>query len=108
MLAPSALLAMGHMRTVLVHEDGRRRDTLTFLYQLERGLATSSFACHCARACGVPRSVVRRAEQMLSEGPVARSAQDMEAEEEIARWFIGLDLAESGDRLLEQLRLKLE
>ena len=46
-------------------DEGRR--VVTFLYKLEDGVAEGSFGMHCAAMCGVPRSVVERAEVAARE-----------------------------------------
>ena len=40
---------------------------VTFLYKLEDGVAESSFGMHCAAMCGIPTSVVERAEVAARE-----------------------------------------
>ncbi|SPO40258.1 related to MutS protein homolog 5 [Pseudozyma flocculosa] len=102
-------LSVGHMQTVLVSPssssagdgDGAGdgpEEHLTFLYRLRPGLATASFAAHCAALSGVPAHVVERAREMIRDGAAAacRLPPDVEErlrdEEAIARAFVELDL----------------
>lgn len=49
-----------------IHVDDEER-RVTFLYQLEEGVAEGSFGMHCASMCGIPREVVDRAEDAAKE-----------------------------------------
>ncbi|KAL9110568.1 MAG: hypothetical protein Q9227_004926 [Pyrenula ochraceoflavens] len=49
---------------IMVDEQARR---VTFLYKLEDGVAEGSFGMHCASMCGIPASVVDRAEEAARE-----------------------------------------
>ena len=44
-----------------IHVDDEER-RVTFLYKLEEGVAMGSFGMHCASMCGIPKTVVERAE----------------------------------------------
>jgi DNA mismatch repair protein MSH6 len=46
-------------------DDAERR--VTFLYQLEPGVAEGSFGMHCAAMCGIPRKVIEGAEVAAKE-----------------------------------------
>ncbi|EME48689.1 hypothetical protein DOTSEDRAFT_141977 [Dothistroma septosporum NZE10] len=49
-------------KRMAVHVDDDRRD-VTFLYQLENGVAEGSYGMHCAAMCGIPNKVIDRAEE---------------------------------------------
>lgn len=49
-----------------IHVDDEER-RVTFLYQLEEGVAEGSFGMHCASMCGIPSKVVDRAEEAARE-----------------------------------------
>ncbi len=46
-------------------DDTNRR--VTFLYKLEEGVAEGSFGMHCAAMCGIPNSIIDRAEVAARE-----------------------------------------
>jgi len=52
-------------RMQVMVDDAQRR--VTFLYKLEDGVAEGSFGMHCAAMCGIPTSVVERAEAAAQE-----------------------------------------
>ncbi|KAK4634773.1 DNA mismatch repair protein msh6 [Fulvia fulva] len=49
-------------KRMAVQVDDDRRD-VTFLYQLENGVAEGSYGMHCAAMCGIPNKVIDRAEE---------------------------------------------
>ncbi|PFH62670.1 hypothetical protein XA68_12541 [Ophiocordyceps unilateralis] len=53
-------------RRMQIHVDNDER-RITFLYQLEDGVAEGSFGMHCAAMCGISRQVVDRAEVAARE-----------------------------------------
>ncbi|HEX8141857.1 MAG TPA: DNA mismatch repair protein MutS [Pyrinomonadaceae bacterium] len=76
---------------------------LSFLYKISPGVATKSYGVYAARLAGLPRPVVRRAEELLDEyesqggavkgastqgGPAHASASEMK----IAQTLLGIDL----------------
>ncbi len=53
-------------RRMAIHVDQEEK-RVTFLYQLEDGVAEGSFGMHCASMCGIPRGVIERAEEAAKE-----------------------------------------
>ncbi|KAF8542753.1 muts domain V-domain-containing protein [Trichophaea hybrida] len=49
-----------------VGDDDGERD-ITFLYQLEEGVADGSFGMHCAAKCGINRRIIDRAEEVAKK-----------------------------------------
>lgn len=70
------------MRMAIEVDEAERR--VTFLYQLEEGVAEGSFGMHCAAMCGIPRGVVERAEVAAKEW------------EHTSRLKVGLEKARKG------------
>lgn len=82
--------------------------SLTYLYRLKPGFAGTSHACHCARFCGVPESVIERADRICRIGLRAYHDAEAMADERIVRRLLELRLGneeEEGERgLKEQMR----
>ena len=80
------------MQTTLLPSLAHTYDSLTYLYRLRPGFTGTSHACHCARICGVPNSVVERADRIYRIG--LREWHDSEAmkDEAIVRRLLGLEL----------------
>lgn len=53
-------------KRMAIHVDDENR-RVTFLYKLESGVAEGSFGMHCAAMCGIPTSVIERAEVAAKE-----------------------------------------
>ncbi|GAC93298.1 hypothetical protein PHSY_000863 [Pseudozyma hubeiensis SY62] len=81
-----------HMQTLLLPTLASTYSSLTYLYRLRPGFAETSHACHCARLCGVPESVVERADRICCVG--LREWNDAEAvrDEEVVRRLMQLQL----------------
>lgn len=67
-----------------IHVDDAERN-VTFLYQLEQGVAEGSFGMHCASMCGISKTIVDRAEEAAKEweytGRLKTKAETRGAEE---------------------------
>uniref|UniRef100_V5F191 Uncharacterized protein n=1 Tax=Kalmanozyma brasiliensis (strain GHG001) TaxID=1365824 RepID=V5F191_KALBG len=83
--------------TLLLPTLAESHNSLTYLYRLKPGFAGTSHACHCARLCGVPESVVERADRITRIG--LRACHDAEAvkDEQIVRRLLGLRLGNEGE-----------
>lgn len=86
-----------HMQTILLPTLADSYNSLIYLYRLKPGFAGTSHACHCARLCGVPESVVERADRICRMG--LRAWHDGEAVrvEEVVRRLLQLELGNGGD-----------
>nr|WJN24927.1 DNA mismatch repair protein [Ustilago tritici] len=100
-LPHSLPIQRAHMQTLLLPTLTDLHNSLTYLYRLKPGFAGTSHACHCARLCGVPESVVERADRICRAG--LRQWHDSEAmrDEAIVRRLLqlqlGNDVEEGGD-----------
>ncbi|KAJ1031146.1 hypothetical protein NDA18_002365 [Ustilago nuda] len=100
-LPHSLPILRAHMQTLLLPTLTDLHNSLTYLYRLKPGFAGTSHACHCARLCGVPESVVERADRICRAG--LRQWHDSEAMryEAIVRRLLqlqlGNDVEEGGD-----------
>nr|DBA11330.1 TPA_inf: MSH5 [Kalmanozyma brasiliensis] len=96
-LPPSLPIQRAHMQTLLLPTLAESHNSLTYLYRLKPGFAGTSHACHCARLCGVPESVVERADRITRIG--LRACHDAEAvkDEQIVRRLLGLRLGNEGE-----------
>lgn len=56
---------IGPRRMAIDVDEAERR--VTFLYQVEEGVAEGSFGMHCASMCGIPKKVIDRAEEAARE-----------------------------------------
>nr|WJN24918.1 DNA mismatch repair protein [Moesziomyces parantarcticus] len=94
---PDLPIERAQMQTILLPTLAKTFDSLTYLYRLRPGFAGASHACHCARLCGVPESVVELAEHICRVG--LRTWHDSEADrdEAIVRRLLELDLTNDGD-----------
>ncbi len=84
-------------------------NSLTYLYRLKPGFASTSHACHCARLCGVPESVVDRADRICRVGLRAWHDSEAQRDEAIVRRFFELPLGNHAEgaekrRIQEKLR----
>ncbi|SPO20146.1 related to MutS protein homolog 5 [Ustilago trichophora] len=86
-----------HMQTILLPTLADSYNSLIYLYRLKPGFAGTSHACHCARLCGVPESVVERADRICRVG--SRAWHDGEAmrDEEVVRRLLQLELGSGGE-----------
>lgn len=57
----------------LIQED---KDELIFKYKLEKGTALKSYGVYAAKLAGLPKPVVRRAEQLLSEYEISHGKEN--------------------------------
>ncbi|CDW99651.1 hypothetical protein [Sporisorium scitamineum] len=78
---------------------------LTYLYRLRPGFAGTSHACHCARLCGVPDLVVKRAERIRRIGLRAWHDSEAARDEAVVRRLLQLELG-NGEEGAEQQRIK--
>ena len=85
------------MQTILLPTRADSCNSLIYLYRLKPGFAGTSHACHCARLCGVPESVVERADQICRMG--LRAWHDREAvhDEHVVRRLLQLELGYDED-----------
>lgn len=85
------------MQSILLPTLTESYNSLTYLYRLKPGFAGTSHACHCARLCGVPESVVEQADRICRVG--LRAWHDLEAgrDEEIVRRLLHLELGNGSD-----------
>nr|WJN24919.1 DNA mismatch repair protein [Pseudozyma flocculosa] len=81
-----------HMQTTLLPTLAHTYTSLTYLYRLRPGFAGSSHACHCARLCGVPESVVERADRIYRIGLHAWHDAEAKKDEAIVRRLLSLRL----------------
>lgn len=67
---------------------------LTFKYQLEKGTALKSYGVYAAKLAGLPKPVIRRAEQLLHEYEIsgAKANKQISAENELEAELNNLDL----------------
>lgn len=67
---------------------------LTFKYKLEKGTALKSYGVYAAKIAGLPKPVIRRAEQLLQEYEISNNKDFVPANEtsEIERQLNNLDL----------------
>lgn len=76
----------------LIEEAG---DKLTFKYTLARGTALRSYGVYAAKLAGLPKAVIRRAEQLLAEyeakASVERADPSGEEETELEKKLAGID-----------------
>lgn len=91
------------MQTLLLPTLAKSDNSLTYLYRLKPGFAGTSHACHCARLCGVPESVVERADRITRIG--LRAYHDAEAvkDERIVRRLLGLRLGNEGEGQVREM-----
>lgn len=108
-LPESLPIQRAHMQTTLLPTLVDSYNSLIYLYRLRPGFAGTSHACHCARLCGVPESVVERADQIQRVG--LRAWHDSEAvrDEKIVRRLLQLELGndstgEDQERAMERRR----
>jgi len=96
------------MQTILLPMLADTYNSLTYLYRLKPGFAGTSHACHCARLCGVPESVVERADRICRIG--LRAWHDSEAirDENIVRRLLQLDLGNDSDEPDQQRQKRKE
>ncbi|SNX81798.1 related to MutS protein homolog 5 [Melanopsichium pennsylvanicum] len=98
-----------HMQTILLPINNTDRySSLTYLYRLKPGFAGTSHACHCARLCGVPESVVERADRICRIGLKAWRDQEAVRDEAVVRRLLQLELGndgEEGDRMAKRVML---
>ncbi len=86
-----------HMQTILLPMLAESFKSLTYLYRLRPGFAGASHACHCARLCGVPDSVVELAEHICRVGLRAWHESEADQDEAIVRRLLQLDLGSDED-----------
>ncbi|KAJ9476686.1 MutS-like protein [Pseudozyma hubeiensis] len=90
---PSTLpIQRAHMQTLLLPTLASTYNSLTYLYRLRPGFAETSHACHCARLCGVPESVVERADRIACAGLRAWNDAEAVRDEEVVRRLMQLQL----------------
>ena len=67
---------------------------LTFKYKLEKGIALKSYGVYAAKLAGLPKPVIRRAEQLLSEYEISneQSSAAIEVNSELENRLNDLDL----------------
>jgi DNA mismatch repair protein MutS len=67
---------------------------LTFKYQLEKGTALKSYGVYAAKLAGLPKPVIRRAEQLLHEYEVAgeKAPRPFAGKSELQNYLNNLDL----------------
>lgn len=82
----------------------RPGDKITYLYRVTKGLTNHSHAARCAELCGLPHSVVERAEhvsalftaheleKLLDEDMTEEEARELEEAEAIGRKFLAWNL----------------
>ncbi|KAI3482736.1 hypothetical protein L1887_54492 [Cichorium endivia] len=91
-----------HMQTILLPTLVEAFKSLTYLYRLRPGFAGASHACHCARLCGVPESVVELAEHICRVGLRAWHKSEADQDEAIVRRLLQLDLGNDEDEQQQQ------
>nr|DBA11332.1 TPA_inf: MSH5 [Moesziomyces aphidis] len=91
-----------HMQTILLPTLVEAFKSLTYLYRLRPGFAGASHACHCARLCGVPGSVVELAEHICRVGLRAWHKSEADQDEAIVRRLLQLDLGNDEDEQQQQ------
>lgn len=96
-LPHSLPIQRAHMQTLLLPTLADLHNSLTYLYRLKPGFAGTSHACHCAQLCGVPESVVERADRICRVG--LRQWHDSEAvrDEAIVRRLLQLQLGNDAE-----------
>lgn len=80
------------MQTLLLPTLASTYNSLTYLYRLRPGFVETSHACHCARLCGVPESVVERADRIACVGLRAWNDAEAVRDEEVVRRLMQLQL----------------
>jgi DNA mismatch repair ATPase MutS len=90
------------MQTILLPTLVEAFKSLTYLYRLRPGFAGASHACHCARLCGVPGSVVELAEHICRVGLRAWHKSEADQDEAIVRRLLQLDLGNDEDEQQQQ------
>ncbi|XP_062621628.1 DNA mismatch repair protein Msh3-like [Saccostrea cucullata] len=84
----------------IVHEDnetdGEDKQTITFLYQLARGMAARSYGLNVARLAGIPHNIIKAAARLSSqlEEKIQKRRLELEA-------FQKIMLAADDDELLQ-------
>lgn len=94
-----------HMQSLLLPTLAQTFNCLTYLYRLRPGFAGTSHACHCARLCGVPDLVVKRAERIRRIGLRAWHDSEAARDEAVVRRLLQLELG-NGEEGAEQQRIK--
>nr|DBA11337.1 TPA_inf: MSH5 [Testicularia cyperi] len=90
-LSPELPIYRAHMQTVFLPTIDAR-NTLTYLYRLRPGFASTSHANHCALLCGVPESVVERANVIGMTGLHTWQNEQATRDEAVVRRLVELDL----------------
>lgn len=97
-----------HMQTLQLPTLTSTDSTLTYLYRLRPGFAGTSHACHCARLCGVPESVVERADRICRIGLRAWHDSEARRNEAVVRRLIQLDLGNEEEEERDQRRPEMD